>query len=319
MIEKFVNTILSTILNLPKESKLVETLTFFIYDSIKILLLLFLMILIIGYLRTYLSQKKLRSFLSSKPGVANFFASLFGAVTPFCSCSSIPFFMSFIKAGVPLGVAFSFLITSPLVNEYVAVLLFATFGWKVAVSYVIAGMLIGITAGLVLGKMKLEKHIEKEFRAINNPKLTETKFKSQKQRFLFGLTEAKNITKNIWGWILVGVAIGAVLHGYIPEELLHSYISKVGIFGVPIAVLIGVPLYANCAGIVPIALVLFQKGIPLGTALAFMMATAALSLPEAVILRRIMKLKLIAIFYGVVTIGIIILGYSFNFLQRFLI
>lgn len=320
MIEELINTWIANLLKVSADSKLAESLTFFVYDSIKIILLMFVMIAIIGYLRSYVSERKIKSMLSGrKLGVGNFFASLFGAITPFCSCSSIPFFMSFNKAGIPLGVSFSFLITSPLVNEYVAVLMFATFGWKIAAAYVAAGILIGIAAGMVIGNMNMENEIEKEFKSINNNAGKEKTYKSQKERMLFGLNEAKNITKSMWSWVLLGVGVGAVLHGFVPTELVHSIITKGGALSVPIAALIGVPLYANCAAIVPIALVLFQKGIPLGTALAFMMATAALSLPEALILRRVMKLKLILVFFGVVTAGIILLGYMFNFLQGFLI
>ena len=318
MIEKIINSWISGILRIPAESKLAESLTFFIYDSIKIILLMFVMIAIIGYIRSYISQKKIRLMLSGrKLGVGNFFASLFGAITPFCSCSSIPFFMGFVKSGVPLGVAFSFLITSPLVNEYLAVIMLATFGWKITLAYIIAGILIGVIAGMMLGKMNMDEYIEKEYQAMKTP--NEKVFKSQKARFIFGFNEAINITKGIWLWVLAGVGIGAILHGYVPADLLQSLIAKGGIFSVIIATFVGVPLYANCAAIVPIAVVLFQKGVPLGTAIAFMMATAALSLPEAIILRRVMKLKLIAVFFGIVTAGIIVLGYIFNFLQAYLI
>lgn len=318
MVEELIKSGIANLLNIELESKLAESLTFFIYDSIKIIILLFIMIAIIGYLRTYISQKKMKSLLSKRLGISNFFASMFGALTPFCSCSSIPFYMGFIKAGVPLGVAFSFLITSPLVNEYVAVIMLATFGWKITLAYIIAGILIGVIAGLVIGRLGMEKYIEKDFHPANN-KDKEKVYKTQKEKIKFGIDESITIIKKLWLWVLVGVGIGALIHGFVPENFVQTVIEKGGIFSVPIAVILGVPLYANCAAIIPIALVLFEKGFPLGTALAFMMATAALSLPEAIILRKVMKLKLIVVFFGIVTIGIVLLGYAFNFLTQFLI
>ena len=317
MIEELINKTIANILNIPLDSKIAESLTFFIYDSIKIMLLLFIMIALIGYLRSYIPQKKIKELLSkSKLGIGNLFASMFGALTPFCSCSSIPFFMGFIRAGVPLGITFSFLITSPLVNEYVAVIMLATFGWKIALAYIISGILIGVISGLILGKLRLEKHIEKEFK--NNNNTQEKEFQNQKERIIFGLNEAKDITKKMWLWILVGVGIGALIHGFIPETFIRNVIGKGGLLSVPIATIIGIPLYANCAAIIPVALVLFEKGFPLGTALSFMMATAALSLPEAVILRKVMKLKLIIVFFSIVAVGIVAIGYFFNFLAPLL-
>jgi uncharacterized membrane protein YraQ (UPF0718 family) len=299
------------------ESRLGESLNFFIYDSVKILLLLFFMILIIGFLRTYISQARVKKWLTGrKYGSGNIAASLFGAITPFCSCSSIPLFLSFLEAGVPLGVTFSFLITSPLVNEYLVVIMLGLFGWKITLAYVISGILIGVISGLILGKLKLEKYLVKDLIA---SKIKEVSYKNIKSRFNFGLDEAKTIVKKLWLWILVGVGIGALIHNYVPAELIQGLISKGGVFMVPLAVVLGVPMYGSCAAIVPIALVLFEKGIPLGTALAFMMAISALSLPEAIILRRAMKLKLIAMFFLIVTISIIITGYLFNVLSGILV
>jgi hypothetical protein len=241
-------------------------------------------------------------------------ASLFGAITPFCSCSSIPIFLSFLEAGVPLGVTFSFLITSPLVNEYLVVLMLGFFGWKITLAYVISGILIGIISGLILGTMKLEKHLAKDLISSNSTVKKEIRYYGIKKRLLFGLRESNSIIKKVWLWVLIGVGVGAAIHNYIPSELIQGIINKGGIFSVPIATILGVPMYGSCAAIVPIAVVLFQKGVPLGTALAFMMATAALSLPEAVILRRAMKLKLIVIFFGITTLAIIFTGYLFNLL-----
>lgn len=301
-----------SILLLEPGTQLADALNFFIYDSLKIIILLFLMIFAMAFLRTYISRKRITSALSGKRyGLGNIAASGFGAITPFCSCSSIPIFMGFLEAGVPLGVSFSFLITSPLVNEYIAVLMLGYFGPQVAVAYVIVGMLAGILGGIALGRMGLDKYVEKD---IVNAKSKEKKYKSIRERLDFSLKEAKTILAKLWLWILAGVGLGALIHGYVPDELIDSAVSSAGIFAVPIAVLIGIPIYANCSAVVPIAAAIFQKGAPLGTALAFMMATAALSLPEAIILRRAMKLKLLALFFGSVALGIIIIGYLFNLL-----
>ena len=314
-LQQIVDWLVYSVLGLDPTSRVGESLNFFIYDSIKILLLLFVMIAAIGFLRTYLPQKKVKKWLTgTKAGVGNLSASLFGAITPFCSCSSIPIFIGFLEAGIPLGITFSFLITSPLINEYLVVLMLGFFGWKITLLYVISGILIGTISGIILGKMKLEKHLVKDLIA-KKSQLQEVIYKKIKNRIKFGIHESISIIKKLWIWILVGVGLGALIHNYVPQELIQSIISKTGIFMVPIAVALGVPMYGSCAAIIPIAVVLFQKGIPLGTALSFMMATAALSFPEAIILRRAMKLKLIAIFFGIVTLAIIITGYIFNMLQ----
>ncbi len=318
MLDTLINWILYSLIGLNSGLKWVESLNFFIYDSIKILLLLFVMIFLIGFLRTYVSQEKIKKWISKKKyGLGNLMASLFGAITPFCSCSSIPLFISFLEAGIPLGVTFSFLITSPLVNEYLVVLMLGFFGWKITIAYIISGILIGVISGIILGKMKLEKYLEKDLFK-NKVSEKETRYNKISKRFLFGLNEAKSIVKKLWIWILAGVGIGAVIHNYIPAEVIQSIVNKGGLFAVPLAVILGVPMYGSCAAIIPIAVVLFQKGVPLGTALAFMMATAALSFPEAVILRRAMKLRLIAIFFGVVALAIILTGYLYNVLQAVL-
>ena len=307
------------LLGLNSKAQLPQALDFFVYDSIKILALLFVMIFVIGFLRTYLPQERLKQWLSARGPIGNFMAALFGAVTPFCSCSSIPIFISFLKAGIPLGVTFSFLITSPLINEYLVVLMLGTFGWKITLLYVVSGLLIGFFSGLILGNMRLEKYLVEDMCAdpiANEQKETGYSFKS---RLGFGWKEAVDITYKLWIWVLVGVAIGAGIHNYVPEDMIQGALSKTGILSVPIATLIGVPLYGSCAAIVPVAVVLFEKGIPLGTALSFMMAVSALSLPEAIMLRRAMRLNLIAIFFSITTIAIIVTGYMFNMLQTVLI
>lgn len=315
MLQLIIDWLTYSVFKLNPDSRLGSVVNFFIYDSVKIILLLFVLITVIGFLRSFISQQKIKSWITGAKGWGNFFASLFGAVTPFCSCSSIPIFISFLEAGMPLGVTFSFLVTSPLVNEYLVVLMLGFFGWKITAAYIISGMAIGIVSGIVLGKMKLEKYIEKDIVAVGLEDKCEINLRGMKQRIVFGFNEANCIVKKLWIWVLAGVGLGAVIHNYVPQETIHAIISKTGAFSVPIATIIGVPMYGSCAAIVPIAVVLFQKGVPLGTALAFMMAVAALSLPEAIMLRRAMKLKLIAIFFGVTTLAIIIIGYLFNILR----
>ncbi len=308
-----------TVLRLPPEARWAEALAFFIYDSVKILMLLFGMIAVIGFLRTWLPHEKVKGWIGEKKEWGNFFASLFGAVTPFCSCSSIPLFLSFVKAGIPLGITFSFLVTSPLINEYLVVLMLGFFGWKITLAYIVSGMVIGIGCGVILGKMKLEVHLVEDMLPQSSSELESASYHGFKNRVAFGLHEALLILKKLWLWILAGVGIGALIHNYVPEQTIQTIIGKTGYFSVPIATLIGIPLYGSCAAIVPVAVVLFQKGVPLGTALSFMMAVSALSLPEAVMLRRAMKLPLIAIFFGITTLGIIFTGYLFNLLQTLLV
>lgn len=320
MLQLIVDWFVYGVLKLPGSSKLAGVINFFIYDAIKIMLLLFAMIMVIGFLRTFLPHGKVKEWLSKGRGSGNLFASLFGAATPFCSCSSIPIFLSFLEAGVPLGIAFSFLITSPLINEYLAVLMFGFFGWKITLAYIISGIAIGAVSGIVLGRMRLERYLVNDIISPDVDMFNDgAKFRRLKDRILFGVNEAKSIVRKLWGWVLVGVGIGALIHNYIPQEAVQTLVGKTGVFSVPIATLIGVPMYGSCAAILPIAIVLFQKGFPLGTALAFMMAVSALSLPEAIMLRRAMKLRLIAIFFGITTLAIILTGYMFNLLQKILI
>lgn len=319
MLLRFCDWLIYDLLRVNPDSRLGGAFHFFVYDSLKILFLLFMMILIIGFVRTYLSQTKIKNWMTQRGGIGNFFAALFGAVTPFCSCSSIPIFFGFLKAGVPLGTTFSFLIASPLINEYLVILMLGFFGWKIASLYVVSGLLMATAAGMVLGRMKLERYLAHDFIDQKDTADDAQKFESLKTRVRFGLDEAVSITKKIWIWVIVGVGIGALIHNYIPQETIQGLISKTGILSVPIAAVLGVPMYGSCAAIVPVAVVLFEKGIPLGTALAFMMAVAALSFPEAIMMRRAMTLHLIAAFFAVTTLAIIITGYLFNFLQAVLI
>ncbi len=319
MLLKFSDWLVYGVFGLSPDSHLGASINFFVYDSLKIILLLYVMIFAIGVLRTFLPQNRIKKWIGQRGIVGNFFASIFGAITPFCSCSSIPIFLSFLEAGIPLGVTFSFLITSPLINEYLVVLMLGFFGWKITVLYVASGMLIGVLSGVVLGKMRLEKYLVKDIISKQTGNNKEQTYERFSDRLKFGFDEAVSIVKKIWIWVLVGVGIGALIHNYVPQEVIQSIVGKAGVFSVPIATILGVPMYGSCAAIVPIAVVLFQKGIPLGTALAFMMAIAALSLPEAIMLRRAIKLKLILIFFGVTALAIIFTGYIFNILQKVLI
>ncbi|PIQ90784.1 MAG: hypothetical protein COV71_02715 [Candidatus Omnitrophica bacterium CG11_big_fil_rev_8_21_14_0_20_41_12] len=317
MLQLIVDWLVYDLLRLSASSKLAGVLNFFFYDSIKIILLLFVMITAIGFLRSFISQQKIKRWLNKRGWLGNFFAALFGAFTPFCSCSSIPIFLSFLEAGIPLGIAFSFLITSPIINEYLVVLMFGFFGWKITLGYVLSGVIIGAASGVILGKMRLEGLLVKDIIRPDSGFFGEGKLhRSLKGRLLFGINEALSIIKKLWIWILVGVGIGALIHNFIPQEAVQGIVGKAGFFSVPIATLLGVPLYGSCAAILPVAIVLFQKGFPLGTALAFMMAVSALSLPEAIMLRRAMRLKLIAMFFGITTLAIIFTGYLFNFVTR---
>lgn len=319
MLQEAVDSLTYGLMHLQKGSMLGNSINFFIYDSVKILLMLFLMITIVGFLRTYISVSKVKKFISKQRfGIGNLIASIFGAVTPFCSCSSIPIFISFTRSGIPLGVAFSFLITSPIINEYLALLMFTLFGWKIMVAYVISGILIGTIVGIILGKMNLERYLVEDFK-VSSKKVPEKRFRDIFDRVRFGVDESLSIIRKLWIWILAGVGLGALIHNAVPQDLIQHIGSFAGIFSVPIATLIGVPMYASCAAILPVAAALFQKGLPLGTVLAFMMSTSALSFPEAVMLRRAMTLKLILIFFGIVALSIIFTGYLFNILQFLLV
>ncbi|MFH1089031.1 MAG: permease [Candidatus Uhrbacteria bacterium] len=303
------------LLNLATTSRLGLALNFFLYDSLKIISLLILINYLMAIVRYYLPVEKLRDFLTSRKwyGFDHLLAALFGAITPFCSCSSIPLFIGFVKAGIPLGVTLSFLITSPLINEAAVILFIGLFGWKITLIYVLAGLILGVVSGFILGKFHLEKYVEDFIWQI---KKTEKNFIVVKQPFkkllkTFWL-EGWTITKKIIPYVLGGLAVGAFIHGYVPTDFFAQYITADNLFAVPISVLVAVPMYASAVSIIPIMQSLVEKGIPLGTALAFMMATVGLSLPEALILKKVMKTKLLIYFFGLVTINIIIIGYIFN-------
>lgn len=317
MLTQLIDSLIYGAFGMDPDSRLTGALHFFLYDTIKIFLLLAVMVFAIGVIRTWLPEDRLKRWMSRGGLWGNFVAALFGAITPFCSCSSIPIFISLLKAGVPLGVTFSFLITSPIINEYLVILMIGEFGAPVTVAYVASGLLIGTLAGGIMGRLKLEKHLETDIIASANAD-NEVVTHTITTRLCYGFSEAVSVIKQIWLWVLIGVATGAFIHNYVPQETIHSLMEATGIFSVPIATVLGVPMYGSCAAIVPIAVVLFQKGIPLGTALAFMMAMAALSLPEAIMLRRTMQLKLIGIYFGITTLAIIFTGYLLNILAQYL-
>jgi len=324
MLTKIVDWLVFGLLKLPHDALLSHVLQFFLYDTAKIFLLLLVMITVVGFIRSFISEEAVKKSFTKHTFGAHLGAALFGALTPFCSCSSIPIFLSFVKSGVPMGVLFTFLITSPLINEYLVVLMMGTFGIKITVAYVGLGLVLGLVAGWILGKLKPETMMEEDIGGGGcgcggENHAVPGEMKGFMPRVRFGLGEAISIIKKIWVWIIVAVALGAVLHNYVPAEAIQKYVSSMGVFGVPLAVLFGVPLYGSCVAIVPIAVVLFEKGLPLGTTIAFMMAISALSLPEAVILRRAMKLKLIGLFFGITALGIVIIGYALNFLQPFMV
>lgn len=317
MLTALIDRLIYGVFGMDPDARLTAALHFFLYDTVKIFLLLAVMIFVIGFIRTWLPEDRLKRWMGSGGILSNFIAALFGAITPFCSCSSIPIFISLLKAGVPLGVTFSFLITSPIINEYLVILMIGEFGLPVTIAYISSGLLIGTLGGAVLGKLKLEKHLEADIIASAHEDSTAIKH-TLRTRLRYGWDESLSVIKQIWLWVIVGVGIGAFIHNYIPQETIHSLMEATGIFSVPIATALGVPMYGSCAAIVPIAVVLFQKGIPLGTALAFMMAMAALSLPEAIMLRRTMHLKLIGIYFGITAVAIVFTGYLLNLLAGFL-
>lgn len=308
-----------SLFNIAKNTLLAGAVNFFIFETIKIFILLAVIIYIISFIRTYLPPEKVRAILSRKNEFSgNILAALLGIITPFCSCSAIPLFLGFVEAGVPLGVTFSFLVSSPMVNEIAIVLLVGLFGWKIALIYVLSGLLIAIISGIVIGKMRPEGLVA-DFvykNKINASNQTGVKKMSFSERNKYSWNYAWGITKKIWIWIIIGVGAGAWIHGYIPASFLAQYAGADKWYAVPFATLIGVPLYANAAGIIPLVKALSEKGVAMGTTLAFMMSVTALSFPQFLILKKVMKIKLILIYAGIVTVGIIFTGYLFNFVLK---
>jgi len=320
-IQSLSNTVTFRLLALKPESYLASALNFFIYDVIKIGILLIVINYIMAVTRYYFPMEKVRDILTKRRwyGLDYLLAALLGVVTPFCSCSSIPLFIGFLSAGIPLGVTFAFLISSPLINESSLYLFPAVFGLKITVLYNLVGIAISVLGGILIQKLNMEKYIQPEFLKFKSKKQVEAEYKNQavpfKDLIRHWTSEAIDITKKVFPYVILGVGIGAVIHGFVPETLITKYLAIKSWYVIPIATLLGVPLYANSVSIIPIIDALVHKGIPLGTALAFMTATVTLSLPEALILKKLMKWQLLAAFFGITIVGIMIIGYLFNFIS----
>ena len=319
MIQQMADWLTYRLLGLDATSGLGSALNFFIYDSVKILLLLFVISALMGVVNAYFPIERLRNYLMTHRlyGLQYLLASVFGAITPFCSCSSIPLFIGFVKGGIPLGVTFAFLITSPLVNEVAVAMFLGSFGVKVTVIYVVSGILLGMIGGFLLGRMQLEPLLSDwvkqiQMQSTQQTEAWEAEHVSFTRRLPSILREAWGIVRGVLLYVIIGIGIGAMMHGFVPEGFFETYMARDNWFAVPLAVVLAVPMYANAAGIVPIIEVFVAKGIPLGTAIAFMMAVVGLSLPEATLLKKVMTWRLIGIFFGTITLFIILLGYLFN-------
>ena len=321
MIQSFADWLVYSIIGLDSTTALSGAVNFFVYDSIKILILLFLISSIMGIVNAYFPIERLRNYLVSHRlyGLQYLLASVFGAITPFCSCSSIPLFIGFVKGGIPLGVTLAFLITSPLVNEVAVAMFLSSFGVKVTVIYVVSGILLGCIGGIVLGRMRLEPYLSdwvKQVQAQSEQQSEQWEKDNTTffQRLPTIVRDAWQIVRSVLLYVLIGIGIGAFMHGFIPEGFFEQYMSRNNWYAVPLSVILAVPMYANAAGIVPVVEVFVAKGIPLGTAIAFMMAVVGLSLPEATLLKKVMTWRLISIFFATVTLFIILSGYMFNIL-----
>ena len=302
-----------SVLEIAPKTLLADAVNFFIYDVIKIFILLTVIIFIVSIIRSYLPPQKIRAILSHKNKyTGNIVASLLGIITPFCSCSAIPLFLGFIQAGVPLGTTFSFLVASPMINEVALILLLGMFGWKIALMYITSGLVISILSGIIIGKMKAENLIEPFVYQNTIKRNADLPAMTGKERIIYAKDYTLGILEKVWIYILVGIGIGAWIHGYVPADFLAQYAGSDKWYAVPLAVIIGIPLYSNAAGIIPLVSTLTEKGVSIGTTLAFMMSVTALSLPEFMILKRVMKIRLILIFAGIVALGIIVTGYLFN-------
>jgi len=315
-LQNIADFIIDDILKMQKGNHLSETLRFFIFEVPKVLLLLVLIIFGVGVIRSYFSPEKTKKALAGKSTFfGNIMAAFLGVLTPFCSCSAIPLFLGFVEAGVPLGVTFSFLIAAPMVNEIALIMLVGLFGWKTAIIYTLTGLFIAILAGWLIGALKLEKYVQEWVFSVKTGQndFDETKM-SFSHRIQSGVNTVKEIVRKIWLYIVAGVAIGAAAHGYVPEDFMANLMGKSAWYSVPLSILIGIPMYSNAAGIIPIVSVLIEKGASLGTALAFMMSVIGLSLPEVIILKKVLKMPLILAFVGIVASGILLVGFIFNFL-----
>ena len=316
LIQPLASWITYSLLDLPTGSHLGESVAFFLYDVPKIVLLLSGMIFVITIIRSFFSPEQTRALLGGKrEGVGNVLAASLGVVTPFCSCSAVPLFIGFVESGIPLGVTFSFLIAAPVINEVALTLLFGMFGWQVAALYLVSGLTIAIVAGVVIGRFNMERYVEDFVWQIKAGQgATALERPTWAQRIAQAWQSTREIVGKVWLYVVVGIAVGAGIHGYVPEDALVTIMGRGAWWSVPAAVLLGVPLYSNAAGVIPIVHALMEKGAALGTVLAFMMAVVGLSLPEVIILRRVLKPQLIAVFVGVVALAIVITGYLFNWL-----
>ncbi len=317
-LDKLVAKLIVNGFGLSMESKLGNSLHFFVYDILKILILLSFMIFTISYIRSFFQPERTKRIIAKFGGISsNFMASILGIVTPFCSCSSVPLFIGFVESGIPLGVTFSFLITSPIVNEAAFVILLASFGWKIALLYVLMGVVVGIVGGLIIGKLKPEKYVEEYVWKLRVGAETNTKM-THKERIEFSISQTKMIVQKVWIFLIIGIGIGAAIHGWAPSDFLAKHAGPDNPFAVLVGVLVGIPLYSNALGTIPIAEALIGKGVGLGTALSFMMAVTTLSVPEMIILRKVIKPKLIMMFIAITGLGIILVGYLFNYISTFL-
>ena len=318
-LDKLITLLVENVFGVSLETHLGGSLHFFFFDTIKIIMLLVVMIFTISFIRSFFPPEKTKKTLSRFKGIkGNFMASLLGIVTPFCSCSSVPIFIGFVEGGVPLGLTFSFLITSPIVNEAAFAILLAAFGWKIALIYVVTGVIVGVTGGLIIDKLKMEKYVEEYVYEIQGVD-TEPEKMDLKGRLRFSWQNTSSIIKKIWIFLLIGIAIGAAIHGWVPTDFLAKYAGPENPFAVIVGVIAGIPLYSNALGTIPIAEALIGKGVGIGTALSFMMAVTALSLPEMILLRKVIKPKLIAAFVVITGIGIILTGYLFNLIGHLVI
>ena len=311
-LQMFADWVTYSVLGLVQGTPLAFSVNFFIYDSIKVTLLLAVIVFLVAIVRTYITPQRVKKWVAGRTeGVGNVVAAVLGIPTPFCSCSAVPLFIGFVESGVPLGITFSFLIASPLINEVAAAMLLAMFGWQIALLYIVSGLIIAIVAGIIIGRLHLESQVEEfvwKCKMHDQP----DKVMTWKDRLTFAKNESRDITLKVLPYILIGIAIGAIIHGYAPADFLVNIAGQNNPLAVPIAVLIGIPLYSNAAGMIPILEVLTSKGMAMGTALAFMMAVIGLSLPEMIILRKVIKIKLILIFAGILFVAFTMTGYLFN-------
>ncbi len=312
MIKSFADYLTFTLIGLQPGSHLGEALNFFVYDTLKIFLLLTVIIFCVAVIRSWFSPERTRRILShNREYVGNVLAALLGTVTPFCSCSAVPLFIGFVESGVPLGVTFSFLVSAPMVNEVALIMLWGMFGWKIALIYIGTGLMVAIVSVIIIGRLKMEKHVQDYVwqMQVGNSEIVE---QTWPERFAYAKEYTSGLLKKIWPYVVIGIGIGGFIHGYVPQDFLAKWAGRDNPFAVPIAVALGVPLYSNAAGVIPIVQALTAKGMAMGTVLAFMMAVTALSLPEAIILKNVLKNRLLAVFFGTVAVAITMVGYLFN-------